>query len=61
MVHPAPDFSRILLELAARKVQFMIIGGVGAAMQGAPITTSIPSVTVGVLHAAPCVAQAPRL
>ena len=39
MPHPTPDFANILTELARRKVEFIIVGGVGAALQGAPITT----------------------
>ena len=39
MAHPTPDFERILIELARRKVEFIVVGGVGAALQGAPVTT----------------------
>jgi hypothetical protein len=39
MPDPAPDFLAILEELAARSVDFIVIGGIGAALQGAPVTT----------------------
>ena len=39
MPDPAPDFLAILEELTAQSVDFIIIGGVGAALQGAPVTT----------------------
>ncbi len=35
----ATDFSRILRELRSEEVEFIVVGGVGAALQGAPITT----------------------
>ena len=41
MPDPAPDFLAILEELTAQVVDFIVIGGVGAALQGAPVTTSI--------------------
>jgi len=39
MPDPAPDFLAILEELTAQAVDFIVIGGVGAALQGAPVTT----------------------
>ncbi len=36
---PASDFLAILRELAARDVEFIVVGGVGAVLQGAPIST----------------------
>jgi len=39
MPDPAPDFLAILEELAAQSADFIVIGGVGAALQGAPVTT----------------------
>ena len=39
MPDPAPDFLAILEELTAQSVDFIVIGGVGAALQGAPVTT----------------------
>jgi len=34
-----PDFLALLAELTARRVEFIVIGGVGAAIQGAPVVT----------------------
>lgn len=39
MSNPGPDFLALLLELAERHVDFIIVGGVGAVLQGAPIAT----------------------
>jgi len=39
MPDPAPDFLAILEELTAQSVDFIVIGGIGAALQGAPVTT----------------------
>ena len=39
MASPVPDFLAILHELASRRVDFVIIGGVGAVLQGAPVST----------------------
>jgi hypothetical protein len=39
MPDPAPDFLAILEELAAQSVDFIVIGGIGAALHGAPVTT----------------------
>ena len=36
---PASDFLAILRELAAREVEFIVVGGVSAVLQGAPIAT----------------------
>jgi predicted nucleotidyltransferase len=36
---PRPNFAAILHVLVARKVEFVVVGGVGAVLQGAPITT----------------------
>lgn len=35
----ATDFRRILGDLAAAEVEFIVVGGIGALLQGAPITT----------------------
>jgi len=39
MTKPAPDFLAILQTLAKHEVEFIIVGGVGAVLQGAPIAT----------------------
>jgi hypothetical protein len=39
MSDTGPDFLAILKELASRKVDFIVVGGVGAVLQGAPIAT----------------------
>ena len=39
MPDPTPDFLTILVELTAQSVDFIVIGGIGAALQGAPVTT----------------------
>jgi hypothetical protein len=39
MPNPAPDFLTILEELASQSVDFIVIGGIGAALQGSPVTT----------------------
>ena len=39
MPSPAPDFLAVLRELASHRVDFVIIGGVGAVLQGAPVST----------------------
>jgi hypothetical protein len=39
MPQPPADFLGILRELAANRVDFIIVGGVGAVIQGAPIAT----------------------
>ena len=39
MASAAPDFVDILEALAERDVEFVVIGGVAAVLQGAPITT----------------------
>ena len=39
MPDQAPDFLNILKILAKHKVDFIVIGGVGAVLQGAPIAT----------------------
>jgi hypothetical protein len=39
MSNRSPDFLGLLQELAARRVDFIIVGGVGAVLQGAPIAT----------------------
>ena len=36
---PRPDYIAILRELTQKQVDFIVIGGVGAVLQGAPITT----------------------
>jgi len=36
---PKPDFFAILEALAAHKVDFIVVGGVAAVLQGAPIAT----------------------
>jgi len=36
---PKPDFLAILKVLAAHKVEFIVVGGVSAVLQGAPIAT----------------------
>lgn len=36
---PAPDFAQILTALARGGVRFVVVGGVGAVLQGAPINT----------------------
>lgn len=39
MSGPGPDFFALLQELAERHVDFIIVGGIGAVLQGAPIAT----------------------
>jgi hypothetical protein len=39
MPPPAPDFLAVLRDLVAHRVEFIIVGGVGAALQGAPVST----------------------
>lgn len=39
MTRAAADFFRILQVLTAHKVEFVVVGGVGAVLQGAPIST----------------------
>lgn len=39
MPHADPDFLAVLLELAGKDVDFIIVGGVGAVLQGAPVAT----------------------
>ena len=39
MKKPKPDFFTILKVLAAHKVDFIVVGGVSAVLQGAPIAT----------------------
>lgn len=39
MPDPPPDFLTLLHELAGRRVDFIVIGGVGAVLQGAPVAT----------------------
>ena len=39
MPDPAPDFLAILEELTGEAVDFIVIGGIGAALHGAPATT----------------------
>jgi hypothetical protein len=39
MPPPASDFAEILRVLHAHKVRFIVVGGVGAVLQGAPIST----------------------
>jgi hypothetical protein len=39
MPSPSPDFLSLLEELAGRNVDFIVVGGVGAVLQGAPIAT----------------------
>lgn len=39
MPDPPPDFLTILQELAERQVDFIVVGGVGAVLQGAPLAT----------------------
>jgi hypothetical protein len=39
MSNPGPDFLTLLQELAGRHVDLIIVGGVGAVLQGAPIAT----------------------
>lgn len=39
MPNPDPDFLALLQELAERQVDFIIVGGIGAVLQGAPIAT----------------------
>jgi len=39
MPDPSPNFITILQELTRRHVDFIVIGGVGAVLQGAPIAT----------------------
>ena len=36
---PKPDFLAILQTLAKHQVDFIVVGGVGAVLQGAPIST----------------------
>jgi hypothetical protein len=36
---PRPNFAAILQALLGHKVEFIVVGGVGAVLQGAPITT----------------------
>lgn len=36
---PRPDYAAILLKLVEHRVDFIVVGGVGAVLQGAPITT----------------------
>ncbi|HYL77000.1 MAG TPA: hypothetical protein VEU96_22485 [Bryobacteraceae bacterium] len=36
---PKPDYSAILRTLVEHRVDFIVVGGVGAVLQGAPITT----------------------
>ncbi len=36
---PAPDFAQILSLLVQRGVRFVVVGGVGAVLQGAPVNT----------------------
>ena len=36
---PAPDFFGILRSLAAHEVEFIVVGGVSVALNGAPINT----------------------
>jgi hypothetical protein len=38
-VKPKPDFLAILQTLATHQVDFIVVGGVGAVLQGAPIST----------------------
>jgi len=38
-VKPKPDFLAILQTLAKHQVDFIVVGGVGAVLQGAPIST----------------------
>jgi hypothetical protein len=38
-VKPKPDFLAILQTLAKHRVDFIVVGGVGAVLQGAPIST----------------------
>jgi hypothetical protein len=38
-VKPKPDFLAILKTLAEHQVDFIVVGGVGAVLQGAPIST----------------------
>jgi len=38
-VKPKPDFLAILQTLAEHQVDFIVVGGVGAVLQGAPIST----------------------
>lgn len=38
-MRPKPDFLEILRTLAAHEVAFILVGGVGAVLQGAPIAT----------------------
>jgi hypothetical protein len=39
VAEPEPDFLAILQVLATHQVDFVVIGGVSAALQGAPVTT----------------------
>lgn len=39
MPNPPPDFITILHELTQRQVDFIVIGGIGAVLQGAPLAT----------------------
>ena len=39
MPDPVPDYSAILGELTTREVNFIVVGGVGAVLQGAPVAT----------------------
>ena len=36
---PTPDFRTLLDELTAHEVDFIVVGGIGAALQGAPVVT----------------------
>lgn len=39
MKRPTPDFAELLRVLAEHRVEFIIVGGVAAVLQGAPIST----------------------
>ncbi len=39
MPAPTPDFGKLLDELTAHEVDFIVVGGVGAVFQGAPLST----------------------
>ena len=39
MKKPTPDFLRILRTLSEQQVEFIVVGGLGAVLQGAPIAT----------------------
>ena len=40
MTTPAPDFLQILRVLVRHNVEFVIVGGVAAVLQGVPVTTA---------------------